>query len=79
MARKQKFRSAADAQRHRELTPPTVQAKAAQPLSEDMIERERLAQARSAQLRKRLAPLYNKGPYQYITDDTDLSEIGKKL
>lgn len=26
----------------------------------------------------RTAPLYNKGGYQYITDGTDLSDVGKK-
>ena len=28
---------------------------------------------------KRTAPLYSKGPYQFITDGSNLKEIGKKL
>ncbi len=28
---------------------------------------------------KRIAPLFNKGAYQYITDDEDLTTIGKKV
>lgn len=28
---------------------------------------------------KKIAPLYNKGAYQYITDDEDLTTIGKKV
>lgn len=27
----------------------------------------------------RVAPLYSKGPYQYITDSTDLTTVGKKV
>lgn len=41
--------------------------------------REQLAQDEKDRKRKRLAPLYNKGPVQYITDDADPKEIGRKL
>ena len=36
------------------------------------VQKEILAKA------KRTAPAYSKGPYQYITPDADLSDIGKK-
>jgi len=28
---------------------------------------------------KRIAPLYSKGAYQYITDKTDLTVLGRKI
>lgn len=47
--------------------------------SPEMAARERLAQEEKDRKRKRLAPLYNKGPVQYITDDADPKELGRKL
>lgn len=47
--------------------------------SEEMLEREKIAQVEIARKRNRVAPLYSKGAYQYITDDTDPKEIGRKL
>jgi len=43
-----------------------------------MEERERLAQEEIERKKLRTAPLYNKGGYQYITDETDLSDLGRK-
>lgn len=40
--------------------------------------REQLAQDEKDRKRKRLAPLYNKGPYMLITDDADITSIGRK-
>lgn len=48
-------------------------------LSEEMLERERLAQIELNKKSKRIAPLYNKGAYQYITEETDLTTIARKI
>ena len=45
----------------------------------EMEERERKAQAIAEQRKKRVAPAYNKGGYQYISDDTDLTTMGRKV
>lgn len=45
----------------------------------EMIEREMVAQKEIEKKKKRTAPAYSKGAYQYITDETDISEIGRKL
>lgn len=47
-------------------------------LSPEMEERERLAQVEAKRKSKRVAPLFNKGAYQYITDETDPKTIGRK-
>jgi hypothetical protein len=44
----------------------------------DMLEREIKAQEEIAKKIKRIAPLYNKGAAQYITDETDPKTIGRK-
>lgn len=59
--------------------PEVLLAKTAYEESPEMLERERLAQVEKDRKRKRLAPLYNKGPVQYITDDADPKELGRKL
>lgn len=48
-------------------------------LEGEMLERELVAQAEAKRKSKRVAPLYNKGAYQYLTDDTDPTTIGRKL
>lgn len=45
----------------------------------DWVERERIAQEEIEKKKKRIAPLYNKGGYQYLTDDTDLTTVGRKI
>lgn len=45
----------------------------------EMAIREELAQKEKDRKRKRLAPLYNKGPVQYLTDDVDPTELGRKI
>lgn len=45
----------------------------------DAEEREREAQVEIARKKKRVAPLYNKGGYQYLGDDVDPTTIGKKI
>lgn len=47
--------------------------------SPDMAAREVIAQEEKDRKRKRLAPAYNKGPVMYITDDTDPTELGRKI
>lgn len=44
-----------------------------------MAERERIAQEEIEKKKKRVAPSFNKGPYQYITDETDLKTMGRKI
>lgn len=44
----------------------------------ELAAREALAQEEKDRKRKRLAPLYNKGPYMLITDDADITSIGRK-
>jgi hypothetical protein len=45
---------------------------------DDMQERETKAQQQISQLKKQVAIAYNKGPYMLITEQTDLTTIGKK-
>lgn len=45
----------------------------------DMAAREVIAQEEKDRKRTRLAPAYNKGPVMYITDDTDPTELGRKI
>lgn len=47
-------------------------------LSAEMQQREELAQEEIERKKLRTAPAYNKGAYQYITDEQDLTEIGRK-
>ncbi len=42
-------------------------------------EREAAAQVEIEHKKKRTAPLYNKGGYQYITDGMELDTLGKKV
>lgn len=37
------------------------------------------AQRKALEKSKRLAPLYNKGAYQYITDGDSLRSLGRKI
>jgi hypothetical protein len=46
---------------------------------EEMIRREREAQKEIEAKKLRLAPHYNKGPVQYITEGIDLYTLGKKV
>lgn len=48
-------------------------------LSPEMLAREAVAQEEIKRKRKRVAPAYNKGGYQYITDDTDPKTLGRKI
>lgn len=45
----------------------------------EMAEREAAAQKEIERKKLRVAPYCNKGGYMYITDETDTSEIGRKL
>lgn len=49
-----------------------------QALSPEMELREQRAQAEIKQKQKRVAVLYNKGAYQYISDEMDPATFGKK-
>lgn len=40
---------------------------------------EELAQEKARLKRKRIAPHYNKGTYQYVTDGMDLKSLQKKV
>lgn len=42
-------------------------------------EREALAQQETERKKKRIAPLYSKGPYQYLTDEADPTTLGRKV
>jgi len=44
----------------------------------ELAERERLAQEELERKKTRVAPAYSKGAYQYISDETDLSDLGRK-
>lgn len=44
----------------------------------EMEEREREAQKEIERKKMRVAPMYNKGGYQYVTDETDPSDLGRK-
>lgn len=60
------------------ITSPVLQ----QPVSyedEEMAKREQTAQAEIERKKLRVAPMYNKGAYQYITDDTDPKTLGRKI
>jgi len=46
-------------------------------LSPEMAEREEKAQLQMQILKGRVAPLFNKGAYQFITDGTDLTTLGR--
>jgi hypothetical protein len=46
-------------------------------LPEDMIEREKQAQAEIERRKKCIAPAFNKGPYQYISNADQAKHIGK--
>lgn len=58
---------------------PVLQPKIDYEADSEMAIREELAQKEKDRKRKRLAPLYNKGPVQYITDDADPTELGRKI
>ena len=58
---------------------PQAKAPTTPVLTPEMEERERNAQAIAEQRKKRVAPAYNKGGYQYISDDTDLTTMGRKV
>jgi hypothetical protein len=45
----------------------------------EMAEREAAAQAEAERRKSQTAPLYSKGAYQYITPDTDLTTLGRKV
>lgn len=47
-------------------------------LSPEMQQRELAAQKEIERKKKRVAILYNKGGYQYVSDATDLTTLGKK-
>ena len=42
-------------------------------------EREAEAQIEIEKKKKRVAPLFNKGGYQYVTDETDPTTLGRKV
>lgn len=44
-----------------------------------MMVREQKAQEEIERKKLRVAPLYNKGGLQYITDDMDLTTLGRKV
>jgi len=48
-------------------------------LSAIMMAREKKAQEEIERKKLRVAPLYNKGGYMYISDDTDLTTLGRKV
>jgi hypothetical protein len=58
------------------LTPP-VEERREQELSEEMAERERLAQQEAERKKKCIAPAFNKGPYQYVGTEDDAKWVGK--
>ena len=41
--------------------------------------RERIAQEETEKKKKRIAPHYSKGPYQYLTDAVDPTTVGRKI
>lgn len=55
-------------------------AETSEDLSQEMAEREALARAEADRRKKMIAPMYNKGAYQYIggVDEAILHDIGKK-
>ena len=46
---------------------------------EELERREALAQQKVAEKAARVAPLYSKGPVQYVTDGADLTTLGRKI
>lgn len=46
---------------------------------ENYAEREANAQLEIAHKKKCTAPLYSKGPYQYVAGDVDLTTVGRKV
>jgi hypothetical protein len=58
------------------LTPPT-QAKPKAMLSDDMMERERIAQVEIEHKKKCLAPAYNKGAYQPVWTEDQAKDVGR--
>lgn len=56
-----------------------VQSKKTKPKYEgEMAVRENKAQKEIVKKQKRVAPIYNKGGYMYITDETNPKDIGRK-
>lgn len=55
-----------------------VAAKIEIEMSDEMIAREKAAQEEIEHKKKRVAVLYNKGAYQYITDEMDPKTFGRK-
>lgn len=47
--------------------------------SGEMLEREQEAQKEIERKKKRVAPHYSKGAYQYITDDELVKDLGRKM
>ena len=43
-----------------------------------MAEREAIALKQAEDKKKRIAPAYSKGPYQFISANTDLTDLGRK-
>jgi len=58
----------------------TSKAELAEDLSAEMKEREAIARKEAERRKKMIAPMYNKGAYQYIggVDEKILHDIGKK-
>lgn len=61
------------------LAPTVTQPKVEYEDNSEMALREALAQKEKDRKRTRLAPAYNKGPVMYITDETNLTELGRKI
>lgn len=59
---------------------PRVKVKTQTVLSQEMKEREAIARVEAERRKKMIAPMYNKGAYQYIggVDEAILHDIGKK-
>lgn len=47
--------------------------------NEELKAREQKAQKEIDQKRKRIAPIYSKGNYQYVSDLKDITTLGKKI
>ncbi len=47
--------------------------------NEELERREELAQQKVAEKAKRVAPAFNKGGYQFISDGEDLTTLGRKV
>jgi hypothetical protein len=59
--------------------PEVLRSKVVYEKGSELAKREAAAEIERDKKRKRLAPLYSKGPVQYITDDADPKELGRKL